>query len=115
MVFRLAVLEERVKELILIYVSRAEVGKVVPSLFERFKCLVYWSYDDEYFHATGDLSNDAPVGSSFGYNTVSYIIRFQLILLLSWNGGSFIFLAWYSAGDGKMIDVLILDRYKCCI
>ena len=92
MVFRLAAIEERVEELILISIWRAEVGKVVPSLFERFECLVCWSYDEECSCATGDLSNDAPVMSSFGYDTVSYIVGFQLIILLSWSGRSFLFL-----------------------
>ena len=93
MIFRLVALEEQVNELILISVWRAEVGEVVPSLSERFECLVCWSYDEECSRVTGDISNDAPVRSSFGYNAVSYITRFQLIIILSWSGGSFIFLA----------------------
>ena len=92
MVFRLAALEERVEELILISVWRAQVGKVVPSLFERFECLVFWSYNEEFFRATGDLSNKSPDRSSFGYDAVSYTVGFQLIILLSWSGCSFIFL-----------------------
>ena len=93
MAFRLAALEEQVEELILISVWRAEVGEVVSSLFERFECLVCWIYDEEYFRATGDLSNNVPVRSSFRYDTVSYIVGFQLSILLSWSGRSFIFLA----------------------
>ena len=43
----------------------------------------------------------------FGYDTVSYIVGFQLILLLLWSGCSFIFLDLCSADDGKTIEVVL--------
>ena len=73
----------------MISVWRDEVGEVVPSLFERFESLVYGSYEEICFRATGDLSDEAPVRSSLGYDTVSYIVGFQFSILLSWSGRSF--------------------------